>query len=128
MLGAALITLVASSLNAQSAPPPSPTTLTPHQRAARAIYKQLTEINTVDSVGSVTKAAQAMAARFRAAGFPANDVKVLVPAGHPTKGNLVVRYRGRGGAPAKKPILLLAHLDVVAAQRADWPRDPFILH
>jgi len=69
-----------------------------------------------------------MAARFRAAGFPANDVKVLVPAGHPTKGNLVVRYRGRGGTPAKKPILLLAHLDVVAAQRADWPRDPFILH
>ena len=128
ILGTALVALAASSVNAQSAPPPSPTTLTPHQRAAREIYKQLIEINTVDSVGSVTKAAQAMAARFRAAGFPANDVKVLVPAGHPTKGNLVVRYRGRGGAPAKKPILLLAHLDVVAAQRADWPRDPFILH
>src|SRR5690349_22612355 len=99
ILGTALVALAASSANAQSAPPPSPATLTPHQRAAREIYKQLIEINTVDSVGSVTKAAEAMAARFRAAGFPANDVKVLVPAGHPTKGNLVVRYRGRGGAP-----------------------------
>jgi acetylornithine deacetylase/succinyl-diaminopimelate desuccinylase-like protein len=128
VLAATLVTLGATSLTAQSAPPPSPTTLTPHQRAAREIYKQLIEINTVDSVGSVTKAAQAMAARFRAAGFPANDVKVLIPDGHPTKGNLVVRYRGRASAAAKKPILLLAHLDVVAANRADWPRDPFILH
>jgi acetylornithine deacetylase/succinyl-diaminopimelate desuccinylase-like protein len=126
-LAATLLTLGASALAAQSAPPPSPTTLTPHQRAARAIYKQLIEINTVDSVGSVTKAAQAMAARFRAAGFAAGDVKVLIPAGHPTKGNLVVRYRGRAGSTLK-PILLLAHLDVVAAERADWPRDPFILH
>jgi acetylornithine deacetylase/succinyl-diaminopimelate desuccinylase-like protein len=68
-----------------------------------------------------------MAARFRAAGFPARDVQVLVPAGKPTKGNLVVRYRGRGGASAPKPLLLLAHLDVVAAKRADWPRDPFVM-
>jgi acetylornithine deacetylase/succinyl-diaminopimelate desuccinylase-like protein len=128
LLAAAFVALAASSLGAQSAPPPSPTTLTPHQKAARAIYKQLIEINTVDSVGSVTKAAEAMAARFRAAGFPAKDVQVLVPAGHPTKGNLVVRYRGRAGASAKKPILLLAHLDVVAANRDDWPRDPFVLH
>lgn len=128
LLTAALVVLAASTASAQSAPPPSPTTLTPHQRAARAIYKQLIEINTVDSVGSVTKAAQAMAARFRAAGFPAGDVQVLIPKGHPTKGNLVVRYRGRAGASARKPILLLAHLDVVAAERADWPRDPFILH
>jgi acetylornithine deacetylase/succinyl-diaminopimelate desuccinylase-like protein len=127
LFAAALVALAAATAGAQSAPPPSPTSLTPHQRAAREIYKQLIEINTVDSVGSVTKAAQAMAARFRAAGFPANDVKVLIPAGHPTKGNLVVRYRGRAGSTGK-PILLLAHLDVVAAQRADWPRDPFILH
>jgi acetylornithine deacetylase/succinyl-diaminopimelate desuccinylase-like protein len=124
---AALVALTGASAAAQSAPPPSPATLTAHQRAARAIYKQLIEINTVDSVGSVTKAAQAMAARFRAAGFPSSDVRVLIPDGHPTKGNLVVRYRGRAGS-TEKPILLLAHLDVVAAQRADWPRDPFILH
>ena len=100
--------------------------LTPHQRAARDIYSELISINTVDSVGSVTKAAEAMAARFRAAGFPDADVKVLIPPGKPTKGNLVVRYRGRAGGA--KPILLLAHLDVVAALRSDWPRDPFTLH
>lgn len=112
---------------ASQAPPASgaPTTLTPHQRAAREIYEELVEINTADSVGSVTKAVQAMAARFRAAGFPASDVHVLVPPGKPTKGNLVVRYRGTG---ARKPLLLLAHLDVVAARREDWPRDPFTLH
>src|SRR3954470_15787547 len=101
-------------------------TLTPHQRAAREIYNELISINTVDSVGSVTKAAEAMAARFRAAGFPDVDVKVLIPPGKPTKGNLVVRYHGRAGG--SKPILLLAHLDVVAALRSDWPRDPFTLH
>ena len=95
------------------------TSLTPHQRAAREIYNELISINTVDSVGSVTKAAEAMAARFRAAGFPDADVKVLIPPGKPTKGNLVVRYHGRAGGA--KPILLLAHLDVVAALRSDWP-------
>jgi acetylornithine deacetylase/succinyl-diaminopimelate desuccinylase-like protein len=99
--------------------------LTPHQRAAREVYEQLVEINTVDSVGSVTNAVNAMAARFRAAGFPAADVHVLIPPGKPTKGNLVVRYRGRGGS--LKPVLLLAHLDVVAALRTDWSRDPFEL-
>ncbi len=98
-----------------------------HQQFARAVYRELVEINTVDSVGSVTVAAEAMAARFRAAGFAPNDVRVLTPAGKPSKGNLVVRYRGRPGASAR-PILLLAHLDVVAANRSDWPRDPFILH
>jgi acetylornithine deacetylase/succinyl-diaminopimelate desuccinylase-like protein len=102
--------------------------LTPHQQLARAVYKELVEINTADSVGNVTTAAEAMAKRFRAAGFPAADVQVLVPPDHKDKGNLVVRYRGRGGASAGKPILLLAHLDVVAANRADWPRDPFVLH
>lgn len=127
LLAAALVAVGSTSAGAQSAPPPSPTTLTPHQRAAREIYRQLIEINTVDSVGSVTKAAQAMAARFRAAGFPARDVQVLIPEGKPTKGNLVVRYRGRGNS-TRKPLLLLAHLDVVAANRADWPRDPFVLH
>jgi len=112
---------VVSSASAQTP------TLTPHQRAAREIYNQLISINTVDSVGSVTKAAEAMAKRFRAAGFPESDVKILIPPGKPTKGNLVVRLHGRAGNTAK-PILLLAHLDVVAALRSDWPRDPFTLH
>ena len=107
---------------------PSGAQSTPHEKLAREIYKELVEINTVDSVGSVTKAVEALATRFRAAGFPAADVQVLIPPGAPTKGNLVVRYHGRGGAGAPKPILLLAHLDVVAALRADWPRDPFTLN
>jgi acetylornithine deacetylase/succinyl-diaminopimelate desuccinylase-like protein len=115
----ALVTAVAASpLAAQD------NALAPHQRLARAVFKELIEINTADSVGSVTRAAQAMARRFRAAGFPASDVHVLVPPGKPTKGNLVVRYRGHGRG---KPILLLAHLDVVAALRSDWSLDPFVL-
>lgn len=129
---ALLITALASltltaSLHAQlpgQKAPGAPTTLTPQQKAAREVYKELVEINTVDSVGDVTKAARAMAARFIAAGFPQSDVQVLVPPDRPTKGNLVVRYHGKGPG---KPLLLLAHLDVVAALRSDWPRDPFIM-
>ena len=94
----------------------------PHEVRAREIFKQLVEINTTDSVGSTTAAAEAMAARFKAAGFPAADVQVLGP--NPRKGNLVVRYRGNG---SKRPLLLLAHLDVVEAKREDWSFDPFTL-
>ncbi|BAH37440.1 MAG TPA: peptidase M20 [Gemmatimonas aurantiaca] len=104
--------------------PGAPTTLTAEQQAARAIYKEIVEINTADSVGSVTRAAQVVAARFRAAGFPAADVNIVGPANAPAKHNLVVRLRGKTRG---KPILLLAHLDVVQALRADWPRDPFVL-
>ena len=92
------------------------------QAALREIYRELVEINTSDSVGDNTKAAEAMAARLRAAGFPAADVQVLAPA--PRKGNLVVRFRGTG---VRKPLLLLAHLDVVEARREDWTTDPFTL-
>jgi acetylornithine deacetylase/succinyl-diaminopimelate desuccinylase-like protein len=115
--------LIASLAVASAARAQAP--LTPHQRAAREVYEELVETNTADSVGSVTTAVQAMAARFRAAGFPAADVHVLIPPGAPTKGNLVVRYRGRGGP--LKPVLLLAHLDVVAALPKDWSRNPFEL-
>jgi acetylornithine deacetylase/succinyl-diaminopimelate desuccinylase-like protein len=93
-----------------------------HQTRAREIFKQLVEINTTDSVGSTTAAAEAMAARFRAAGFPEADIKVVGP--NPRKGNLVVRYRGNG---SKRPMILLAHLDVVEAKREDWSFDPFTL-
>jgi acetylornithine deacetylase/succinyl-diaminopimelate desuccinylase-like protein len=115
------------SLFALVASVPSGAQSSPHDQLARSIYKELIEINTVDSVGSVTKAAEAMAARFKTAGFPDKDVQLLIPPGKPTKGNLVVRYHGRGVANAPKPILLMAHLDVVAALRSDWPRDPFTL-
>ncbi len=93
----------------------------PHEQRARDIYKQLIEINTTDTpAGNVTTAASAMASRFKAAGFPESDVRVLGP--DPRKHNLVVRYRGTGAA---RPLLLLAHLDVVEAKREDWSVDPF---
>ncbi|MFZ0639345.1 MAG: M20/M25/M40 family metallo-hydrolase [Candidatus Acidiferrales bacterium] len=86
------------------------------------IYKQLIETNTTESVGNMTTAANDVAARLRAAGFPANDVIVLGPdARH---GNIVARIHGSG---ARKPILFIAHLDVVEANRADWSIDPFKL-
>jgi acetylornithine deacetylase/succinyl-diaminopimelate desuccinylase-like protein len=89
---------------------------------ARAIYAELIGIDTTYGTGDTTRAAEAIAARLRAAGVPAADVAVLGPA--PTKGNLVARLRGRG---AEKPLLLLAHLDVVAARREDWSFEPFEL-
>jgi acetylornithine deacetylase/succinyl-diaminopimelate desuccinylase-like protein len=87
---------------------------------ARDIFQQLIEINTTDSVGSTTIAANAMAKRLLDAGFAPADVKVLGPNGR--KGNLVVRLRGTGPA---KPILIIGHLDVVEARREDWTTDPF---
>src|SRR5579871_6283236 len=84
------------------------------------IFKQLIEINTTDSVGSTTVAAQAMARRLLDAGFPPGDIQVLGP--NDRKGNLVARLRGTG---ARKPILFMCHLDVVEARREDWTLDPF---
>jgi acetylornithine deacetylase/succinyl-diaminopimelate desuccinylase-like protein len=95
---------------------------TADEQAFLDIYRELVEINTTDSVGDNTKAAEAMAARLRAAGFAAADVQVLAP--HPKKGNLVARLRGSGKG---KPLLLLAHIDVVEARREDWSFDPFTL-
>jgi acetylornithine deacetylase/succinyl-diaminopimelate desuccinylase-like protein len=87
---------------------------------SRDIFRELIEINTTDSVGSTTVAANAMAKRLLDAGFPAADVVVAGP--NERKGNLVVRLRGTGAA---KPILILGHLDVVEARREDWTTDPF---
>ena len=97
-------------------------TLAPHQKLARDIYQELIEINTVTATGDTAAAAQAMANRLRAAGLPSADVQVFIPA--PRKGNLVARLRGTG---ARRPIMLLAHLDVVEARREDWTTDPFKL-
>ncbi|HEX9407662.1 MAG TPA: M20/M25/M40 family metallo-hydrolase [Thermoanaerobaculia bacterium] len=102
---------------AQGAPPPLDDAA---RRLTHDIYKQLIEINTTESSGNSTTAAEAMAARLHDAGFPAADVQVLAP--NPRKGNLVARLRGSTKA---KPILLLAHLDVVEAKREDWSVDPF---
>ena len=84
------------------------------------IFKQLIEINSTDSVGSVTAAAQAMAQRFRDAAFPESDLQILGP--NDRKRNLVVRFHGTG---KHRPILLIGHLDVVEARREDWTTDPF---
>jgi acetylornithine deacetylase/succinyl-diaminopimelate desuccinylase-like protein len=94
----------------------------PIRKLARDLFQQLIEINTTDSVGNNTVAAQAMAKRLLDAGFPAADVQVLGP--DERKGNLVVRLRGAGVA-GRKPILVICHLDVVEAKRSDWSTDPF---
>ena len=88
---------------------------------ARSIYKELIEIKSGFSTGATTPAAEAMAKRLRAAGFPESDIHLGGAAPH--KGNLVVRYHGTGG---RKPLLLLAHIDVVEAKREDWSFDPFV--
>jgi len=90
------------------------------QRLARDIYRELVEINTVTATGDTAKAADAMAARLRAAGFDENDVQVFKPA--PRKGNMLARLRGSG---KRRPILLVAHLDVVEAKPEDWSVEPF---
>ena len=89
---------------------------------SRGVFQQLIEINTTDSVGSITAAAQAMSKRFLEAGFSASDVHVLGP--NERKQNLVVRLRG-SGANSQKPILIICHLDVVEARREDWTTNPF---
>jgi acetylornithine deacetylase/succinyl-diaminopimelate desuccinylase-like protein len=113
------IILVAMSAAPFSAAAQTPT---PAQQLARDIYKELVEINTVTPTGDTGVAADAMAARLRAAGFTGSDLQVFKPA--PRKGNLVARIHGTG---ARKPILLMAHLDVVEARREDWSFDPFKL-
>jgi len=115
----ALASLAAPCALAQTAPqwtPPDSAT----KQLALGIFRQLIEINTTDSVGSVTAASKAMQQRFLDAGFPASDIYLGGP--NDRKENLVVRYRGTGAHP---PILFIGHLDVVEARREDWTTDPF---
>ncbi|HEX4241885.1 MAG TPA: M20/M25/M40 family metallo-hydrolase [Steroidobacteraceae bacterium] len=91
----------------------------------QALYKQLIEINTTRSVGSCTRAAQAMRARLIAAGIPQSDTQILAPPDRPNDGALIAVLHGRDRAA--KAILVLAHIDVVEAKREDWERDPFTL-
>jgi acetylornithine deacetylase/succinyl-diaminopimelate desuccinylase-like protein len=92
------------------------------KQLARDIYKQFVEIQSGYTTGATTPVAEAAAARLKAAGFP--DADIFLGGAIPNKGNLVVRYRGSG---ARKPILLLAHTDVVEAKREDWTVEPFQL-
>src|ERR1700675_3911374 len=106
------------SMQAQQTAPADEAT----RKLALDIFKQLIEINTTDSVGSVTAAAEAMAQRFRDAGFPESDIHVLGPSSNDRKKNVVVRLHGSG---KHMPVLLIGHLDVVEARREDWTTDPF---
>src|SRR5580704_16418240 len=111
-----LLALFCSVESAATLPPPA------DQQLARDIYKQIIEIKSGYTTGATTPVAEAVAARLKSAGFPSSDI--FVGGAIPSKGNLVVRYHGSG---AKKPILLLAHTDVVEAKREDWSTDPFQL-
>jgi acetylornithine deacetylase/succinyl-diaminopimelate desuccinylase-like protein len=95
------------------------------EAAFRALFKELVEINTTRSVGNCTQAAEAMRKRLLAAGIPPGDTQILAPPEAPKDGALVAVLRGRDRSV--KPILLLAHIDVVEARREDWKRDPFKL-
>src|SRR3954469_5774281 len=93
------------------------------ERLGRDILKELIETNTTHSTGSVTQASERMAARLIAAGFPQGDIQIV--GGADKKRNMVARYRG--SAKTRRPILFIAHLDVVEARREDWSFDPFAL-
>lgn len=109
---AALLCSVSLSVSAQDR----------NRTEARQIFKELVEINTTDSTGSVTKAAQAMRQRLLDAGFASSDLKLLGP--NDRKMNLVARFRAAPGS-ASRPVLVICHLDVVEAKRSDWTTDPF---
>lgn len=113
---ALLAVACASAANAQTTRPDA------EKQLAHDIYKQFIEIQSGFTTGATTPVAEAAAARLRAAGFPDSDI--FVGGAIPKKANLVVRYHGTG---AHKPILLLAHIDVVEAKREDWTTDPFQL-
>ncbi len=118
VLAVLLALLLALVLALGLQPPAAAQTIDPHTQRARDLLQELVEINTVTATGDSLQAARAMAARLVAAGFAQADVRVLSPA--PRKGNLVARLRGSG---VRRPMLLLAHLDVVEA--GDWSSDPF---
>ncbi len=120
-LSFALFLILSLALNSHAARAQSASKLDPDARQlSHDIFQQLIEINTTDSVGSTTVAAEAMARRLLDAGFAKEDVVVLGP--NDRKDNMVARLKGTG---ARKPILLIGHLDVVEARREDWTTDPF---
>lgn len=108
-----------------TAAPLAAQTLRPDQAAFREMFAELVNTDTAYSSGSCTVAAQQLAKRLWAAGYSRDEVRVIVPPGHDRDGNLVAELKGT--ARSLNPVLLLSHLDVVEAKRADWTRDPFTL-
>ena len=99
--------------------------LRPDQKQFFELYKELVETDTTVANGNCTQAAEQIAARLKAAGFADDQVTLFSVPEHPKEGGIVAIYPGT--STTLKPILLLAHIDVVAANRADWKRDPFKL-
>ncbi|KTT75284.1 M20/M25/M40 family metallo-hydrolase [Sphingomonas endophytica] len=116
-LAAAMMTTLGAS--------PAAAQARPDQKAFFDLYKEMVETNTVVNVGSCTQAAAQVGARLKAAGFADGDITYFSVPDHPRDGGIVAVLKGSD--PAAKPILLLGHLDVVAAKREDWARDPFTL-
>ena len=99
--------------------------LRPDQQQFRALFKELVETDTTLSNGSCTLAAERMADRLRAAGFAEDQLTLFATADAPREGGLVAIYPGT--SETLKPLLAIAHIDVVEAKREDWERDPFTL-
>lgn len=117
--------LIAASVLASLSSTSMAQSLRPDQVAFRDLYKELVETNTTQSEGSCTLASERMAARLKAAGFTDSDITLFATPEKPKDGGLVAILKGT--SKTAKPILLLAHIDVVEARRADWVRDPFTL-
>lgn len=117
--------IITALLCAATALPATAQTVRPDQAAFRALYKELVETNTTLSAGSCTLAAQKMAERLKAAGFAEGDITLFATPEHPKEGGLVAVLKGSD--TKIKPMLMLAHIDVVEARREDWTRDPFTL-
>jgi acetylornithine deacetylase/succinyl-diaminopimelate desuccinylase-like protein len=117
--------LAAAVIYSAVATPATAGTLRPDQAAFRALYQELVETNTTLSAGSCTEAAAKMGARLKAAGYADSDITYFSTPENPKEGGLVAILNGSDAQA--KPMLLLAHIDVVEAKREDWARDPFKL-
>jgi acetylornithine deacetylase/succinyl-diaminopimelate desuccinylase-like protein len=125
----AVFAAVSAGLLSSAAPAQTPGgamgPLRPDQQAFRGLYEELVETNTVVNVGSCTEAAAKMQTRLKAAGFADSQLIPFSVPEHPKDGGLVAVLPG--SSKSLKPMLLLAHIDVVEAKREDWQRDPFTL-
>jgi acetylornithine deacetylase/succinyl-diaminopimelate desuccinylase-like protein len=117
--------IIASLVLVVTASPVAAQSLVSGEAEFRAIYKEMIEIDSSPTTGSCTKLVKVVEGRLKAAGYSVNDLQLVIPEGKPEDGNIVARIRAPG-AP-KKGVLLLAHIDVVDAKRADWERSPFKL-
>ena len=120
MLSLLLLLIIVGAVFAQA-----PAPIRADQVAFRALFEELVETNTTLSSGSCTLAAERMAARLKAAGFTDSQLTLFATPEHPKEGGLVAVYPG--SSATAKPLLVIAHIDVVEARREDWERDPFTL-